>query len=154
MGARKRKRAEELKQQRQNTYFATLKNCPVSPRKMRLVTQMVKGEYVNKALDLLRFSPKKASGYAEKTLLSAIANWQQKNEDQRLEESDLFVKEIKVDEGRMLKRLQPAAMGRANIIRRRASHLTMIVDTMESSTTEEEPIESTTSEETDNTNTE
>ncbi len=93
MGSRKRNRAEKLKEERTNKYLAVLKNCPTSPRKMRLVADMVRGEDVNKALDMLKYSPKEASRKVEKLLLSAIANWQNKNEGVRVEDSNLFIKE-------------------------------------------------------------
>ncbi len=127
MGSRKRNRAEKLKEERTNKYMAVLKNCPTSPRKMRLVADMVRGEDVNKALDMLKYSPKEASGKVEKLLLSAIANWQNKNEGVRVEDSNLFIKEIFVDSGRMLKRIRPAPQGRAHRIRKRSNHVTMIL---------------------------
>jgi large subunit ribosomal protein L22 len=128
MGARKRNRANQLKEERQNRYYATLRNCPTSPRKMRLVTDMIKGVEVNKALDMLRYSPKEASRRVEKLLLSAIANWQAKNEGARIEESQLFVKEAYVDQSRTLKRIQPAPQGRAHRIRKRSNHVTIVLD--------------------------
>ena len=128
MGARKRNRANRLKEERQNKYFATLRNCPTSPRKMRLVTDMIAGMEVNRALDVLRYSQKEASRAVEKLLLSAIANWQAKNEGARLEESDLFVKEAFVDQSRTLKRIQPAPQGRAHRIRKRSNHVTIVLD--------------------------
>jgi large subunit ribosomal protein L22 len=128
MGARKRQKAEKMKEERQNKYFAKYTNCPVSPRKMKLVADMIKGQEVNRALDFLKFSPQKASDYAEKVLLSAIANWQNKNEGVRLEDSQLVVKEVIVNKARTLKRIRPAAMGRAHLIRRRSNHLTVIID--------------------------
>lgn len=128
MGARKRIRANQLKEERQNKYYATLRNCPTSPRKMRLVTDMIKGVEVNKALDMLRYSPKEASRRVEKLLLSAIANWQAKNEGARIEESQLFVKEAFVDQSRTLKRIQPAPQGRAHRIRKRSNHVTIVLD--------------------------
>ncbi|MBE9509327.1 MAG: 50S ribosomal protein L22 [Bacteroidetes bacterium] len=127
MGSRKRNRAEKLKEERTNKYMAVLKNCPTSPRKMRLVADMVRGEDVNKALDMLKYSPKEASGKVEKLLLSAIANWQNKNEGVRVEDSNLFIKEIFVDSGRILKRIRPAPQGRAHRIRKRSNHVTMIL---------------------------
>src|SRR6056297_1760021 len=130
MGARKRNRANRLKEERQKKYFATLRNCPTSPRKMRLVTDMIAGMEVNRALDVLRYSPKEASRAVEKLLLSAIANWQAKNEGARLEESDLFVKEAFVNQGRTLKRLQTAPQGRAHRIRKRSNHVTLIIDSL------------------------
>ncbi|MCK4465476.1 MAG: 50S ribosomal protein L22 [Bacteroidales bacterium] len=130
MGSRKRNRAEKLKEERTNKYMAVLKNCPTSPRKMRLVADMVRGEDVNKALDMLKYSPKEASRKVEKLLLSAIANWQNKNEGIRVEDSNLFIKEIFVDSGRMLKRIRPAPQGRAHRIRKRSNHVTMILGSL------------------------
>jgi len=127
MGARKRNRANQLKEERKNKYYAVLRNCPTSPRKMRLVTDMIKGVEVNKALDMLKFNPKEASGKVEKLLLSALANWQAKNEDAKIEESNLVVKEAFVDQSRTLKRIQPAPQGRAHRIRKRSNHVTVII---------------------------
>ncbi|MEA3461411.1 MAG: 50S ribosomal protein L22 [Bacteroidota bacterium] len=137
MGARKRNRANQLKEERQNQYYAVLRNCPTSPRKMRLVTDMIKGVEVNKALDMLKFSSKEASRKVEKLLLSAIANWQAKNEGARIEESNLVVKEAKVDVSRTLKRIQPAPQGRAHRIRKRSNHVTIAIDSMDASVQEE-----------------
>jgi len=128
MGARKRNKANQLKEERKSISFAVLKNCPTSPRKMRLVADLVRGVEVNKALNMLHYSPKEAAGRLEKLLLSAIANWQQKNEGVRIEESNLFVKEIQVDSARQLKRLRPAPQGRAHRIRKRSNHVTVVVD--------------------------
>lgn len=128
MGTRKRNRANQLKEEKRNKYYATLRNCPTSPRKMRLVTDMIKGVEVNKALDMLRYSPKEASRKVEKLLLSAIANWQVKNEGARIEESQLFVKEAYVDQSRTLKRIQPAPQGRAHRIKKRSNHVTLVLD--------------------------
>ena len=108
--------------------IAKLNNVPSSPRKMRLVADMVRGRSVNEALNILKFEPKYGADKIEKLLLSAIANWQVKNEDERLEDADLFIKEIRVDGGRMLKRLRPAPQGRAHRIRKRSNHVTLIVD--------------------------
>jgi large subunit ribosomal protein L22 len=94
---------------------------------MRLVADQVRGTGVEKALAILRFSPKEASRRLEKLLLSAIANWQAKNEDANIEEASLFIKEIRVDSGRMLKRLRPAPQGRAHRIRKRSNHVTVIL---------------------------
>ncbi|WP_394330550.1 50S ribosomal protein L22 [Sunxiuqinia dokdonensis] len=118
----------ELKEARKTQYFAVLKDCPTSPRKMRLVADMVRGMEVNRALDVLKFSSKEASRKVEKLLMSAIANWQAKNEGTRLEESNLYVKTIAVDSGRILKRLRPAPQGRAHRIRKRSNHVTLCVD--------------------------
>ena len=128
MGARKRNRAEQVKEAKKSQYFAVLRNCPTSPRKMRLVTDMIKGVEVNKALDMLKYSKKDASRDVEKLLLSAIANWQAKNEGARIEESHLFVKEAFVDQSRTLKRIQPAPQGRAHRIRKRSNHVTIVLD--------------------------
>lgn len=130
MGARKRSRAEERSEAAKNRYQAILRNCPTSPRKMRLVTGMISGMEVNKALDILRFSPQEASRKLEKLLLSAIANWQAKNEGVRVEESGLFIREVSVDGGRSLKRLRTAPQGRANRIRKRSNHVTMVLDSV------------------------
>lgn len=128
MGARKRNKANELKEAKKTQYFAVLKDCPTSPRKMRLVADMVRGMEVNRALDVLKFSSKEASQKVEKLLMSAIANWQAKNEGTRLEESNLYVKTIAVDSGRILKRLRPAPQGRAHRIRKRSNHVTLCID--------------------------
>jgi large subunit ribosomal protein L22 len=130
MGARKRNTAEKRKEAARNRYQAVLKNCPTSPRKMRLVTELIKGMEVNKALDMLKFSPQEASRRVEKLLLSAIANWQAKNEGVRIEESGLFIKKISVDGARTLKRLQTAPQGRAYRIRKRSNHVTLVLDSM------------------------
>ena len=127
MGVRKRNTAEALKQARKNVAFAKLNNCPTSPRKMRLVADIIRGEDVEKALNILKFNAKEASGRLEKLLLSAIANWESKNEGSNIENSKLYVKEITVDSGRMLKRIQPAPQGRAHRIRKRSNHVTIVL---------------------------
>ena len=119
--------AEAMKESRKNVAFAKLNNCPTSPRKMRLVADLVRGVEVNKALQILKFNSKEASARLEKLLLSAVANWQIKNEDARMEDSGLFVKEIQVDSARVLKRLRPAPQGRAHRIRKRSNHVTVVV---------------------------
>ena len=129
MGARKRNRAEQNKEARKTISVAKLNNCPTSPRKMRLVSDMIRGEEVFKALGILQFSPQDAAKRLEKLLLSAIANWESKNEGGRPEDGNLIVKEINVDSARMLKRIQPAPQGRAHRIRKRSNHVTLIVDT-------------------------
>jgi large subunit ribosomal protein L22 len=125
MGSRKKKSAELLNQARNGRFQAVLRECPTSPRKMRLVTDMIRGMAVNRALDVLKFSSKEASRRIEKLLSSAIANWQAKNEGVRLEESNLYVQEVFVDSGRMLKRLRPAPQGRGHRIRKRSNHVTV-----------------------------
>jgi large subunit ribosomal protein L22 len=128
MGARKRNTAEQKKEEARSRYQAILKNCPTSPRKMRLVTDLISGMEVNRALDVLKFSSQEASRRLEKLLLSAIANWQAKNEGVRVEESNLYVKLIHVDSGRSLKRLQTAPQGRAYRLRKRSNHITLVLD--------------------------
>ncbi len=128
MGARKRISAEKRKEENKSRAVAELKNCPTSPRKMRLVVDMIRGIEVNRALDILRYSTKEPSKRVEKLLLSAIANWQKKNEDVRVEKSNLYVKEVFVDGGRMLKRLRPAPQGRGYRIRKRSNHVTILLD--------------------------
>jgi large subunit ribosomal protein L22 len=107
---------------------AKLKNVPTSPRKMRMVADLIRGQKVNKALSLLKYEPKEGAARLEKLLLSAISNWQNKNEDVRLEEADLYIKTITVDGGRMLKRYRPAPQGRAHRIRKRSNHVTIVID--------------------------
>jgi large subunit ribosomal protein L22 len=127
MGVRKREKAEQTKEAKKLIAFAKLNNCPTSPRKMRLVADLVRGEKVERALQVLKFSSKEASRKLEKLLLSAIANWQAKNEDASIEDAELFVKEIRVDGGSMLKRLRPAPQGRAHRIRKRSNHVTLVL---------------------------
>ncbi|MBT8235621.1 MAG: 50S ribosomal protein L22 [Bacteroidia bacterium] len=127
MGVRKKQMAERLKEDRKKIAFAKLNNCPTSPRKMRIVADLVRGEGIEQALAILRFNPKEASRRLEKLLLSAIANWQAKNEEANIEDADLFVQEITVDSGRMLKRLRPAPQGRAHRIRKRSNHVTLVL---------------------------
>jgi large subunit ribosomal protein L22 len=110
--------------------MAKLNNCPTSPRKMRLVADQVRGKKVDIALSILKFSQKQPSLKLEKLLLSAINNWQQKNPDSDIEQEELYIKEIKVDSGSMLKRLRPAPQGRAHRIRKRSNHVTMILDNL------------------------
>jgi large subunit ribosomal protein L22 len=131
MGARKRISAEARKEAAKTRYQAVLKNVPTSPRKMRLVTDLISGMEVNRALSVLKFSPQEASRRVEKLLLSAIANWQAKNEGIRVEDSNLYVKEVHVDGGRMLKRLQTAPQGRAYRVRKRSNHVTLVLDSRE-----------------------
>lgn len=125
MGVRKRNTAQVLKDSRQDVAFAKLNNCPTSPRKMRLVVDIVRGKDVQIALQILKFSTKEASRRLEKLLLSAIANWQNKNEETDVESVQLFIQEIKVDSGSALKRLRPAPQGRAHRIRKRSNHVTI-----------------------------
>jgi len=128
MGVRKRQMAERLKEEKKQLAIAKLNNCPTSPRKMRLVADLVRGKQIEMALATLRFNPKEASRKLEKLLLSAIANWESKNEGADIEAADLYIKEIRVDGGTMLKRLRPAPQGRAHRIRKRSNHVTMILE--------------------------
>ncbi len=127
MGVRKKQMAERIKEEKKQLAFARLNDCPTSPRKMRLVADLVRGQEVEKALAILRFSTKEASRRLEKLLLSAIANWQAKNEDADIEDAALIVQEIRVDGGRSLKRLRPAPQGRAHRIRKRSNHVTLVL---------------------------
>jgi large subunit ribosomal protein L22 len=129
MGSRKKNMAEAMKAERKTIAFAKLNNCPTSPRKMRLVADLIRGVDVDRALSILKFTNKDAAGRLEKLLLSAIANWQAKNEGARLEDSNVVVTEIKVDGGRQLKRLRPAPQGRGYRIRKRSNHVTLVVGT-------------------------
>ena len=124
-------RAQKLKEQKKNVAFAILRNNPTSPRKMRLVAGLIRNQPANKALDILQFSPQEAAIKLRKLLQSAIANWVSKNENARLEDADLYVKEVKVDGARMLKRLNPAPQGRAYRIRKRSNHVTIFLGTKE-----------------------
>jgi large subunit ribosomal protein L22 len=108
--------------------IAKLNDCPTSPRKMRLVVDLIRGEKVEKALYILKYTNKEAAIRVEKLLLSAIKNWESKNEGLRPEESELFVKAVSVDSGRQLKRLRARAQGRGNRIRKRSNHVTLVVD--------------------------
>ncbi|MBE9492647.1 MAG: 50S ribosomal protein L22 [Bacteroidetes bacterium] len=127
MGARKRNRAEQMKEAKKTKYFARLRNCPTSPRKMRLVADLIKDVEVEMALNILKNTSKEAAGRMHKLLLSAISNWEAKNEGVRIEDSHLYVKEIAVDSARMLKRIQPAPQGRAHRVRKRSNHVTLVL---------------------------
>ncbi|WP_373775685.1 50S ribosomal protein L22 [Porphyromonas loveana] len=129
MGARKHNSAEARKEALKQTYFAKLRNVPTSPRKMRLVADMIRGMEVNRALGVLKFSNKEASARVEKLLRSAVANWEEKNE-RKAEEGELFVSRISVDGASTLKRLRPAPQGRGYRIRKRSNHVTIYVDTL------------------------
>ncbi len=129
MGKRKRESANLIKEARKEQFFAKLKNVPSSPRKMRLVADMVRGVEVFKALGLLHFSNKHAAQDIEKLLKSAISNWEQKN-GRKAESGELYIKTIMVDCAPMLKRLRPAPQGRGYRIRKRSNHITLFVDTI------------------------
>ena len=140
MGARKREMAERQKEIKKQTAIAKLNNVPTSPRKSRLVADMVRGMEVNHALDVLKYSKKEASNRLSKLLRSAIANWEAKNEDSRkeLENGNVYIKTIMVNEGRTLKRIRTAPQGRAARIRKRSNHVTIVLDTKKQPVKEEE----------------
>jgi len=128
MGSRKTKMADAMKEARKTQYFAKLNNCPTSPRKMRLVADIIRGKNVTEALNILKFTQKEAAGRMEKLLMSAVNNWEQKTEGAGGDIEDLYVKSVTVDSARMLKRIQPAPQGRAHRIRKRSNHVTLFVD--------------------------
>ena len=128
-----RQQKEAAKAQVGGASVAKLQNCPTSPRKMRLVVDLIRGENVEKALYILKYTNKEAAIRVEKLLLSAIKNWEAKNEGKRVEDSGLFVKEVSVGGGRQLKRLRPAPQGRGYRIRKRSNHVTLIVDSKNAS---------------------
>jgi len=128
MGARKKLRAEKLKEAKSTTAIARLNDSSIAPRKMRLVADLVRGVEVNKALNILQHNAKNASTSLEKLLRSAIANWEQKNEGKSIEEETLVVRSIEVGGGAMLKRIQAAPQGRAHRVRKRSNHVTIVVD--------------------------
>lgn len=136
MGARKRITAEKNKAERKEKAYAILRNSPSSPRKMRLVIDLVRGVEVNKALAILRYSTKEASRKVEKLVLSAMANWEAKNEGVRIEDSNVYVKEIFVDGAKMLKRIRTAPQGRAHRIRKRSNHVTVVLGSLNANDTQ------------------
>lgn len=150
MGVRKRNRAESIKEAKKTTYFAKLNNCPTSPRKMRLMADLIRGKEVYNALNILKFSKKESSGRLEKLVASAINNYEAKT-GQRAGDTSLFVKEIFVDSGIQLKRFRPAPQGRAYRIRKRSNHVTVVLDELnkkadaeETENSEEQTTEETT----------
>ena len=145
MGARKRLAAEKRKEKMKTTYIARLVDYPTSPRKMRLVADIIRGVEANKALDILNFTRKEAAKTMAKVLRSAIANFEEKS-GLRAEESDLYIKEVFVDESKPLKRVQPAPQGRAHRIKKRSNHVTLILDTKTPIEQEETETVETTSE--------
>ena len=130
MGVKSRIKAERRKEDKKTLSYARLNNCPSSPRKMRLIADMIRGKKVEQALLMLKNSPQVSSDKLYKLVKSAIANWQAKNEGLRLEDSGLYVSEIMVDSGRMLKRIRTAPQGRAHRIRKRSNHVTLYVDSL------------------------
>ena len=121
--------ADRIKEAKKTTYFASLRNIPTSPRKMRYVVDLVRGMEVSKALATLKFCSKDASKDLEKVVRSAIANWEQKN-DRKAENGELYISKIYVDEGATLKRMRPAPQGRGYRIRKRSNHVTVFVDAL------------------------
>ena len=128
MGVKIKNRAEKRKEEKKTLYYAKLNNCPTSPRKMRLIADLIRGKKVEQALVMLKNSPQISSERLYTLLKSAISNWQAKNEGVRLEDSDLYIKEISVDSGRVLKRIRTAPQGRAHRIKKRSNHVTLVVD--------------------------
>lgn len=129
MGARKKNSADARKEAQKSMYFAKMTSVPTSPRKMRLVADMIRGMEVFKALGVLKFSSKEAATRMEKLLRSAISNWEQKNA-KKAESGELFITSVYVDSATMLKRLRPAPQGRGYRVRKRSNHVTLFVDTM------------------------
>ena len=127
MSVRKKEAATKRKEAKKTIAVAKLTNCPTSPMKMRLVARLVKGRKVDNALNILKYNAKAPAHTLEKLLLSAIANWQGKNEGVRMEDADLYIKEIFVDGARQLKRMRPAPQGRGYKIRKRSNHVTIIL---------------------------
>ncbi len=130
MASRKKIRAEKLKEERKDISIAKLNNCPTSPRKMRLVAGLVRGRNVMDAINILKFTSKDAARRLETLIVSAISNWEEKNQGKSIEDEDVFIKEVYVDSARMLKRLRPAPQGRAHRIRKRSNHVTVILDSI------------------------
>ena len=145
MGVRKREMADARKEANKTTYFAKLNNYPTSPRKMRLLADLIRNQPVENALNVLRFHPQHSSLPLSKLVVSAVKNYEAKT-GLRAEDSALFIKEIKVDGAQMLKRFRPAPQGRAYRIRKRSNHVTVILDTIK----EEETPQATTAETTTN----
>ena len=131
MGSRNNKMAVNLKNKNKGLVIAKLNNCPTSPRKMRVVADLVRGKDVDKALDIFKFSSKEASRKLEKLLLSALSNWQSKNKDQNVDDANLYISEIRVDSASMLKRIRTAPQGRAHRIRKRSNHVTIVLNSKE-----------------------
>ncbi|MBM3403592.1 MAG: 50S ribosomal protein L22 [Bacteroidetes bacterium] len=142
MGSKIHNKAEKKKESRKKLYMARLNNCPTSPRKTRLVADLVRGTSVEKALMILKNCEKGPAERLRKLLISAISNWQNKNEGEKLDDAGLFIKEIFVDEGRTLKRIHPAPHGRAHRIRKRSNHVTMILGDLRSAELPENAFES------------
>jgi large subunit ribosomal protein L22 len=139
MGKRKRLAAEARKEVMKSTAVSKLNNCPTSPRKMRLMADMIRGKKVEFALGALKFSTKDAAGRMRKVVLSALSNWQAKNEGKRMEDETLYIKDVFIDSARQLKRLRTAPQGRGHRIRKRSNHITLILDTKSSKANANQP---------------
>ncbi|MDD3738748.1 MAG: 50S ribosomal protein L22 [Lentimicrobiaceae bacterium] len=144
MGSRKHITATDRKEANKELYFAKLNNCPSSPRKMRLVANMIRGKNVHEALYILQHMPNYGAGKLYKLVKSALANWQVKNEGVRMEDSNLYISEIRVDQGATLKRIKPAPHGRAHRIRKRSNHVTVYIDSRNINAVENEIVETET----------
>ena len=127
MSVKQKNAANARKEAMKTVYVARLVDNPTSPRKTRIMANVIRGKNVDYAMNVLKFSRREASEKLLKLLKSAIANWQVKNEGKRLEDADLYVKTIMVDGGRMLKRIRTAPQGRAARIRKRSNHVTLIL---------------------------
>lgn len=137
MGVRKHNMAEKLKEQRKHRYFAMLRNCSVSPKKLRRITNLIRNKDVEQALHLLTLSPYGGSEYIRKLLLSAVANWKQKNEGMRVEEAQLYVKTTYVNQARSLKRIRYAPQGRGHRMIKRSSHVAIVLDSKQINTSQD-----------------
>jgi large subunit ribosomal protein L22 len=131
MGVRKRESAEKRKEIMKTTAIARLANVPTSPRKMRIVADLIRGKEVMQAMNILRYNAKAPAERLEKLLQTAIANWEAKSGD-KIDEGKVFVKTINVDSARMLKRLRPAPQGRGYRVRKRSNHVTIVLDAIPS----------------------
>ena len=128
MSVKQRNAANARKEAMKTVYVARLVDNPTSPRKTRIMANVIRGKNVDYAMNVLKFSRRESSEKLLKLLKSAVANWQVKNEGKRLEDADLYIKTIMVDGGRMLKRIRTAPQGRAARIRKRSNHVTVILD--------------------------
>lgn len=135
MGSRKRLAAEKRKEQQKAVCMAKLTSNPTSPRKARLMADVIRGKNVDEALSILKYSAKEVSEKMYKLVLSAVANWQHKNENTNVDDANLYIKEVFVDGGTILKRLRTAPQGRAYRVRKRSNHITLVVDSRKVETT-------------------
>ncbi|BAV94813.1 50S ribosomal protein L22 [Ichthyobacterium seriolicida] len=135
MGVRKRNSAEKLADVRRSLAYAKLNSCPTSPRKMRLVADLIRGVEINKAISVLKYCPKASSITLEKLLYSAVVNWQSKNENDKIEDQNLIVKEVQVNSASSIKRMRPAPQGRGHRIRKRSNHVIITIGNKEEKNT-------------------